>query len=194
MELIYFSSADDLRGWLEHNHEEAREVWIGIYKSSSRRKGITYQEVVEETACFGWVEGIRKGIDLESYKMRFTPRRKGSIWSLKNIERAERLIREGKMHISGKRAYEDRIEENTERYSYEREDPHLASEFQERFEGDAEAWEFFQTLSPSIQKVSRWWVVKAKRQETRERRFRILLESSRQQRKIPPLQSKKDAP
>ena len=184
MELIYFASGEDLRFWLEENYHKG-EVWIGIYKSSSRRKGITYKEAVEETACFGWVEGIRKNIDAESYKMRFTPRKPNSIWSLKNLDRAERLLREGRMHPEGIKTYENRNPERTERYSYERENPYLSADMQARFEAEAAAWDFFQTLSPSIRKTSLWWVVQAKRETTREKRFKILLESCQEERKIP---------
>ena len=191
MELIYFLSAEELRYWLEENHQ-ASECWMGLYKKGSRRMGITYKEAVDEMSCFAWVEVVRKSIDESSYKIRFTPRRPKGNWSAKSIERTERLLREGRMHPVGIKAYENRVEDDTEELYNEEGEPVLPPELQAQLEGESEAWEFFQSLSPSVRRITIRWVSKAKQAETRERRLGILIESSLEERKIPLLRGPGD--
>ena len=104
----FFEAADDLRRWFEANHDTADELWVGLYKLSSGRASITWAEVVDEALCFGWIDGIRHGIDEVSYRNRLTPRRRGSNWSAINIARVQALEAAGRMHAAGRRAFEIR--------------------------------------------------------------------------------------
>lgn len=188
MELIYFSDHEDFAHWLQEYHLDVEALWVGIYKQGSQRSGIKIAKAREMALCFGWVESNLQRIDEESYKVRFSPRKNGSSWSANNILLAEALIREGRMKGAGLKAYRDRKpdEEDEDRHH-----PQLPSEMQSVLENDAAAWEFFQSLSPSMQKTSLRWVVKAKRSATRATRFQTLLSSCQAGERIPPFQVKK---
>ena len=97
MEIVFFLRPPDLQKWFRRNHATERELWIGFYKKNSGRPSITWPESVDEALCVGWIDGIRKSIDEESYMIRFTPRRRGSIWSAVNIKRVEALTNEKRM-------------------------------------------------------------------------------------------------
>lgn len=105
----FFESAADLRRWFEANHETADELWVGLYKIGSGRPSVRWRDVVDEALCFGWIDGIRKGIDDVSYRNRLTPRRKGSNWSAINIARVAELEATGRMRAAGRRAFEIRV-------------------------------------------------------------------------------------
>jgi uncharacterized protein YdeI (YjbR/CyaY-like superfamily) len=107
-EVRFFETADDLRRWLETNHETANELWVGLYKLRSGRASVRWPEVVDEALCFGWIDGIRKSIDDVSYRNRITPRRRGSNWSAINIARVAELEAAGRMRPAGRRAFEIR--------------------------------------------------------------------------------------
>src|SRR5690349_11353747 len=104
----YFATAEDFRTWLMENHEQALELWVGFYKKGSGRASITWPESVDEALCFGWIDGIRKSASEEAYVIRFTPRRRASVWSNVNIRRVAALARAGRMHPAGVRAFEAR--------------------------------------------------------------------------------------
>jgi uncharacterized protein YdeI (YjbR/CyaY-like superfamily) len=104
----FFRTQSELAAWLERNHDTAEELWVGYYKKSTGRDGITWPESVDEALCFGWIDSVRKGIDNERYMNRFTPRRPGSNWSAKNIKRARELIELGLMRPAGRNAFEAR--------------------------------------------------------------------------------------
>jgi len=179
-ELIYFTTAEDFFLWLQENHLEATELWIGIYKAGSRRKGIKMREAKEEAVCFGWVDSHVKSIDDESYKIRFTPRKRGGSWSAKNILLAEEMIGQGRMQTNGFLAYQKRKTEEDGSL-----DPQLPVEMESILKNDVSAWEFFQQLPPSTRKISIRWINQAKRFPTREKRFQILLESCQREERIP---------
>ena len=137
--------------------------------------------------CFGWIDGIRRGIDDERYTNRFTPRRKGSHWSARNIARAEELIKLGVMTPAGLEAFEARKDERSATYSYEqRRDAVLDEDYERRFRRNKRAWAFFESSAPSYRKTVVHWVMSAKREETRERRLARLIEASAAGRKVPP--------
>jgi uncharacterized protein YdeI (YjbR/CyaY-like superfamily) len=134
---------------------------------------------VREALCFGWIDGIRRSLGDESYTIRFTPRKPRSIWSLRNVQHVEELIREGRMTPAGLAAYEVRKPERTGIYSSEqRQSARLDPGQEERFRADPAAWEFFQAQPPSYRKTAIYWVVSAKREETRARRLAQLIEDS----------------
>src|SRR5213593_2226906 len=119
MRIKYFKSATDFQRWLEKNHTSAVELWVGFYKKDSGKPSITWPESVDQALCFGWIDGIRKRVDEISYQIRFTPRRRGSIWSTINIKRAKELVEQNRMRPTGLRAFAARIENKSGIYSYE---------------------------------------------------------------------------
>ena len=142
---------------------------------------------VREALCYGWIDGLRKSIDEESYKIRFTPRRPNSHWSKKNIGMVKELIEEGRMQPAGMKAYERRKEKNTGKASFESKKKPLAKEYKAKFRANKKAWKFFQDLAPGYTKTSVHWVMSAKQEKTRQKRLKILIESCEQGKRIPPL-------
>lgn len=151
---------------------------MGLYKVSADKTSIGWSEAVEEAFCFGWIDGLRKSIDDDSYKIRFTPRKPDSHWTRKNIETVEQLKTDGRMHTAGLRAYRQRDEEKSAQASYEQEEVSLKKEYQEKIRANPKAWAFFQKLAPGYTKTSIHWVMSAKKEKTRQRRLQILIESS----------------
>jgi amphi-Trp domain-containing protein len=186
-EPIFFEDAAALRGWFEANHDKAPELWLGLRKKGSGLTSVSYKEAVDVALCFGWIDSAMKPIDATSYRQRFTPRRKGSVWSAVNIARVGELVRLGLMHPAGMTAFEARDPAKTNRYSFEQAEVRLAEPYEARFRENPAAWRFFQSQPPSYRKAATWWVMSAKREETRERRLRTLIEDSEQGRRIAPL-------
>ena len=168
-----------MRRWLEEHHDRATDLWVGCFKKGAGRKGITYAEAVEEALCFGWIDGVRKSIDGASYANRFSPRKRGSAWSEVNIARAAELVKLGLMQPSGLKAYEARDPEKSKRCSYEERSRPLDGGYEERFRANAKAWNFFQAQPPSYRKAATWWVMSAKKEETRLRRLATLMRTRR---------------
>ena len=188
-EVRFFETAADLRAWLAANHETATELWVGMYRKASGRPSITWPEVVDEVLCFGWIDGIRKGIDDISYRNRITPRRKGSNWSAINISRVAELEAEGRMTDAGRRAFALRDEAKSRIYSYEREAAAFDAAAEAAFRANDAAWQWFERVGPYYRKAATYWVMSAKRPETRERRLALLIEHSANGRQVPPLTS-----
>jgi uncharacterized protein YdeI (YjbR/CyaY-like superfamily) len=185
---VFFATPEELAAWLEEHHETEDELWVGLYKKGSGRPSVTWPEVVEQVLRFGWIDGIRRGIDAESYANRITPRRRGSNWSAVNVAKVEELKGRGLMKPAGLRAYEARTPERTGVYSFERaEAAQLPAEFEERFRREPNAWAWWEGRPPGYRRTATHWVVSAKRPETRERRLAQLIECSGLQRKVPPL-------
>ena len=178
METIFFPTPADFRNWFRRHHKRAREVWVGFYRKPTRRPSITWPESVDEALCFGWIDGIRKRIDAESYMIRFTPRRRGSIWSGRNTERVAVLTNEKRMQPAGRAAFAARRENKSGIYSYEQRSEQLPEPYATRLKKDKAAWEFFQAQSPSYRKTIGWWVVSAKQEETRQKRLEKLIAES----------------
>ena len=174
-----FPSAAAFRTWLEANHGSTGEQWVGYYKKGVPKTSMTYAESVDEALCFGWIDGLTRRIDDEVYAIRFTPRRRTSNWSAVNIAKVAELMAAGRMHPAGIRAFEERDRRRDAVYSYERPDQDLSREFLTRFEADEAAWAFWQSRPPSFKRQASYWVMSAKRPETRERRFVALVAESR---------------
>jgi uncharacterized protein YdeI (YjbR/CyaY-like superfamily) len=184
----FFATPEEFRAWLEENHETATELLVGFHKKSSGKASITWPESVEQALCFGWIDGVRRGLGDESYTIRFTPRKPSSTWSRVNLEKVEELKRRGLMRPAGLRAYDERREAKTGIYSYEqREAAELPAEYRERLRANAAAWDFWTSRPPSYRKAAVWWVVSAKKEETRERRLATLIEDSANARPVAPL-------
>ena len=185
-EVTIFASASDFRSWLEANHDRAEALFIGFYKKGVDAKGMTYPEAVDEALCFGWIDGITFRVDDEVRAVRFTPRRRTSVWSAINIAKVAELRAAGRMHPSGIRAFEERDPRNDQRYSYERPKQDFPDDWLDRFRTDARAWDFWERQSPSFRNMATHWVTSAVKPETRERRFATLLDESRAGRKPRP--------
>jgi uncharacterized protein YdeI (YjbR/CyaY-like superfamily) len=181
----YFADPAAFRRWLEEHHATAGELWVGLAKKGTGIPSLTWPQSVDEALCFGWIDGVRKKVDEERYKIRFTPRRPGSTWSLKNVERFQELEAAGRVHAAGRAAFAARREERTGTYSFEREEPaELDPELQARLESDAAAWAFFQSQPPSHRRKVIHWVMSAKQQATRERRLEKAIAELRQSRRL----------
>ncbi len=183
MEPKFFRSAAEFHGWLGKNHERASELLLGFYKRATGR-GITYPEALDEALSFGWIDGVRKRIDDESYSIRFTPRKRDSTWSQVNIRRAKELIRQGRMQPPGLRVFGERDEHKTRRYSYEREQSALTPELDSRLRANPKAAAFFDAQPPGYRKIVTFWIMSAKQEETRTRRLSHLIERSEAESRI----------
>src|SRR6266487_3449043 len=171
MKIRFFNSPSDFRQWLEKNHDKASELWLGFYKKSAGKTGITYAEALDEALCFGWIDGVRKSIDDISYMIRFTPRKSRSIWSLVNTKRAEELRKLGRMKQSGLAAFQQRDPRRTGVYSFERAASKLGPVYEKKFRANKDAWDFFQNQPPGYRRLASFWVASAKKEETRLRRL-----------------------
>ncbi|MEQ1727173.1 MAG: YdeI/OmpD-associated family protein [Vicinamibacterales bacterium] len=176
---IYFDSPAAFRRWLEAHHASADELLVGYYKAHTGRPSLTWPESVDEALCVGWIDGIRRRVDDDRYTIRFTPRRKHSIWSLVNIRRVAVLTAEGRMRPSGLRAFEARRADRSGAYSFERPAPAvLAAADERRFKTYRKAWAFFQSQPDGYRKTAMHWVTGAKKAETREKRLATLIADS----------------
>jgi uncharacterized protein YdeI (YjbR/CyaY-like superfamily) len=184
VKIKYFKSANDFRRWLEKNHATTEELWVGYYKKSSKQASITWPESVDEALCFRWIDGIRKSVDHLRYTIRFSPRRRGSIWSAVNIKRARELSDKGLMKPPGMAAFDARKENRSGIYSYEQRSAHLDGAYEKRLRRNKAAWDFFYAQPPSYRKAIGWWVVSAKQEATRLKRLQKLIEESANRKRL----------
>ena len=178
MKLKFFRTPRDFETWLEKNHATATELWVGFYKKDSGKPSITWLESVDQALCFGWIDGIRKRIDEISYQIRFTPRRRGSIWSAMNIKRAKELGSQQQMRPAGLKAFAARIENKSGIYSYEQRSTELKQPYAKLLKKNKTASNFFKKQPPSYRKMIGWWLVSAKKEETRMARLARLTSAS----------------
>jgi uncharacterized protein YdeI (YjbR/CyaY-like superfamily) len=180
----FFPTQSSFRKWFEKNHDKAKELLVGYYKVSSGKQSMVWSESVDEAICFGWIDGIRKSINSESYSIRFTPRRPGSIWSAINIKKVEALSQKGLMWPSGLAAFAKRDEKKSAIYAYEKEAENFSDNFLKKFKADKKAWTFFQSMPPSYQRTAIHWVTNAKQESTKLKRLDELINDSGAERKI----------
>ncbi len=183
MKPTFFKSAAEFRGWLDKHHAIEGELLVGFYRKESGG-GIRYQEALDEELCFGWIDGVRKRIDAEAYTIRFTPRKLGSIWSVVNIQRVQGLITLGRMKPAGLRAIEERDERKARQYSYEREHVRLDPALNAMLRANQKASSFFDAQPFGYRRIVNFWVMSAKREETRARRLARLIEVSAMEARI----------
>lgn len=187
-EATYFPTPAAFRRWLEKHHDRANELLVGFYKKGSGRPSITWPEAVDEALCFGWIDGVRRSIDDERYTIRFTPRKPTSTWSAVNRKRIEALNAEGRVHEAGLAAYRSRRPDRTGIYAYEnRKAAKLDPESERTFRAEREAWRYFSEQPPSYTLTVIWWVISAKRPETRRRRLEKLIAHSKAREWLPQL-------
>lgn len=184
MKPVFFKTQSELHKWLKKNSGKETELSIGFYKVSSGKKGITNKEALDEALAFGWIDGIRHSIDEESYKNRYTPRRRGSNWSNINIKRVKELIKLGLMQPKGLEEFEKRDKKKTGSYSFENKKPGLSAEFVKKFKTNKKAWKYFSIKAPWYKRTSSHWVMSAKKEETRLRRLETLIKDSENNRDI----------
>jgi uncharacterized protein YdeI (YjbR/CyaY-like superfamily) len=184
----FFATPEAFRAWLEERHETATELWVGLYKKGSGRPSITWPEAVDEALCFGWIDSVRRSIGDDSYTNRFTPRKPDSTWSAVNVRRVGELTEQGRMRPAGLEAFRRRTADKTAIYSYEqRHEAKLDPAFERRFRSDRTAWDWFKAQPNGYRTNSVYWVMSAKKQETRERRLAALIEDSANRRTVGPL-------
>ena len=179
----YFRSQKEFRAWLERNHASKTEVWVGLYKKASTKKGITYREGLDEALCFGWIDGKIRTIDDLSYMQRFSPRTARSPWSKINIKRFGELKKLGVVEPAGAAAFERR-DRKPAGYSYEEAENGFAGAYLKTFRTNKTAWTFFQTQPPGYRRNATFWVMSAKREETRESRLAKLIDDSANDRRL----------
>lgn len=183
---MFFATSGDFRRWLENHHDTARELLVGFYKKDSGKPSITWPESVDEALCFGWIDGVRRRIDDESYSIRFSPRRARSIWSNVNTKRVAELTKQGRMHASGLAAFEARDPKRSGIYSFEQREKNqkLDATYLAKLRANKKAWAFFEAQPPGYQRLASLFVMSAKKEDTRLRRLARLIADSAAGRRI----------
>jgi uncharacterized protein YdeI (YjbR/CyaY-like superfamily) len=178
MEPRFFNTPADFRAWLQQHADKETELLVGFYKVGSGKPSITWPQSVDEALCFGWIDGVRKSIDHESYTIRFTPRKATSIWSAVNIKKVAELTEKGLMQPAGHAAYAKRQESRSAIYSFENEAKELKSEYEQQLKANKKAWEFFESQAPWYKKVSIHRIMTAKQEKTQLSRLETLIKAS----------------
>ena len=185
----FFATPAELRVWFEANHETAPELWVGYHRKHTGRVSITWQDLVDQELCFGWIDSVRYSLGDDTFAQRVTPRRKGSIWSAINIRRFQELERLGLVHPAGRAAFEKRDEARSRIYSYENWPKGLDAESEAEFRKHKAAWKFFEAQAASYKRVAGYRVLSAKRAETKKRRLAQLIEASARGERLNPFGS-----
>lgn len=180
----YFRTAAAFRRWLEKNHATATELLVGFYKKDSGKGGLTYPEAVDELLCFGWIDGVKRRVDEESYTHRVTPRRAGSTWSNLNVGHVARLTAAGRMQPAGLAAFNARREQKTGIYSFEKRPQKFPAAGERIFRANREAWTHWQTQPPGYRRLCIHWVTSARQELTRDRRLARLIALTAQGRRL----------
>jgi uncharacterized protein YdeI (YjbR/CyaY-like superfamily) len=171
----FFASAAAFGEWLKEHHETEDVLLVGFHKVGTGKPSLTWPESVDEALCWGWIDGVRNRLDDESYTIRFTPRRPGSIWSAINVRRAEALVRAGRMQPAGAKVLAAKREERFGTYSYEQRPKELVEPYAGMLARNAKARAFFESQTPSYRRTATWWVISAKKEETRTGRAKQLV-------------------
>lgn len=183
-DVIFFESPAAFRAWLKKNHKKAAELYVGYHKKHTAKPSMTWPESVAEALCFGWIDGIRRRIDDESYSIRFTPRRPNSRWSAVNVRMVKELQEAGKMTQAGLAVFHARGKSETDGYTYENRSVSLDAARQRSFKKNKRAWTFFEAQPPGYRKKVIRWIMSAKRDETRDGRLSQLIEASAQGKRL----------
>jgi len=178
-EPIFFPTSADLAAWFTGHGDTESELFLGYWKKGTRRPSVTWPESVDEALCVGWIDGVRRRIDDDSYQIRFTPRTTSSTWSVVNIARVTDLAAQGRMRPAGNAAFAARRADRSGIYSFEQqEEPRLEDTAERVFRSENVAWAFFVAQAPSYRRAAVWWVVSAKRQVTRDKPLARLVADS----------------
>ncbi len=184
MTVTFFTTQAAFRKWLEKHHKKETELLVGFYKVGSDKLSMTWSQSVDQALCFGWIDGVRRSIDKESYCIRFTPRKRTSIWSAININKVEELNKSGLMTLDGQKAFDLRTENRSRIYSHEKEPVNLAPNYKRQFKMNKLAWDFFEEQAPSYKKVMIHWIMNAKQEKTRLSRLEKTIKISGQQKRM----------
>jgi uncharacterized protein YdeI (YjbR/CyaY-like superfamily) len=185
MNATFFPSAKAFRAWLAKHHDRETELWVGFYKKGTGKKGLQYLEAVEESLCYGWIDGLMNPIDDSCYRQRFTPRKRTSSWSAVNLKRVEALIAEGRMMPPGLAAWEQRDKRKDAQYLYERGAAAFSPEQEAQFKRSKKAWAFWETQPPGYRRLATHYVIAAKQEATRERRLQRLIDCCARSERLP---------
>lgn len=184
MTATFFPTQHDFRKWLEENHKTKTEFLVGFYKVGTQKPSMTWSESVDQALCFGWIDGVRKSIDEDSYSIRFTPRKATSIWSVVNIKKIKELTKAGLMKEEGLQAFKLRKEDKSGIYSHEKEPSYLTAEYEKQFKNNKKAWEYFEKQAPSYKKVMIHWIMSAKQEKTQISRLEKTISASESEKRI----------
>ncbi|HVU33987.1 MAG TPA: YdeI/OmpD-associated family protein [Opitutaceae bacterium] len=179
-----FPSAGAWRAWLARHHGRSTELTVALRRKGTSAGALTYPEALDEALCVGWIDGVRRKLDADRYTIRFTPRRKGSIWSHVNIRHAERLLAAGQMQPAGARAFAERRADRVGVYSFENRPERLPAALEQQFRAQATSWSYFSSQPSGYRRTVIWWVVSARQHATRERRLAHLIKLSRAHRRL----------
>ncbi|MFN8573298.1 MAG: YdeI/OmpD-associated family protein [Gemmatimonadaceae bacterium] len=185
----FFPSSATFRAWLQKHHAKSTELHVGFYRKDSGKGGLTYSEALDQALCFGWIDGVRLPHDARSYITRFSPRKPRSIWSLVNVKRVQALQALGLMEAAGTAAFERRTAQRTGVYSSENRHVELSASFLRQLKAHAAAWRDYSARPPGYRRTAAFWVMSAKKEETRERRLRTLITCCAAGRTLPVLTS-----
>lgn len=177
-DVLFLERPEQLRDWFDANHATASELWLGYHKKATGRPTISWSDAVDEALCVGWIDSVRYSLDGERSAQRFTPRRKGSVWSAINVRKVAELAEQGRMRPAGLAAFSARSPEKTAIYSYEREAAALTDDETAAIRAEEAAWADWQRRPPSYRKVVTHWIASAKQPETRARRLAALVAAS----------------
>ena len=180
-----FSGPEAFRAWLERHGRTEKELILRCYKTHSEERGLTYRQALDEALCFGWIDGVRRSLDEDSFTQRFSPRKADSYWSAVNIRRYGELEKEGRVRPPGHEAFSRRSREAKGRYSFESRPKALAPSYRKKLRAHERAWRFFSRQPPGYRRLMAFWVMSAKRAETRDRRMEILIAHANREERIP---------
>jgi uncharacterized protein YdeI (YjbR/CyaY-like superfamily) len=184
MKPIFFATPAEFRKWLKKYHQKETELLVGFYKKSTGKQTMTWSQSVDQALCFGWIDGVTRSIDEGRYCIRFTPRKRNSIWSSVNIKKVAALIESGEMTPAGQEAFDLRTEMRSGVYSHENENVVLAKEYEQQFRKNKLAWNFFNQQAPSYKKVMIHWIMSAKQEKTKLSRLEKTILFSEKQKRI----------
>ncbi len=185
--VVFFETPAKLRAWFQANHATATELWLGYHRKRSGRPSVTWQQVVDQELCFGWIDSVRYSLEDDRSAQRITPRRKGSVWSAINVKRFQELDELGLIHPRGRAAFEARKNAKTAIYAYENQSVGFDPPRDAAFRKNRTAWKFFESQAPWYRRTATYWVMSAKRVETRDRRLSALIACSKDGERLPSL-------
>ena len=183
MKPVFFKNAIEFREWLSKNHLSEKELYVGYYKVNTGNPSLTWSESVDQAICFGWIDGVRKSIDEQSYCIRFTPRNPKSNWSVVNLKKAEELISSELMQPKGFELYNNRKIKSENEYSYENKPKNLPIHLENKIKANKLAWKYFSSQSNSYKRTIYHWILSAKQDKTKETRTEKLIKLSEHEQK-----------
>jgi uncharacterized protein YdeI (YjbR/CyaY-like superfamily) len=184
----HFKTSAAFRAWLRQHHKTASALVLRIFRNHAAARGVTYAQALDEALCYGWIDGVRRSLDADSFSVRFSPRKPRSNWSRVNVRHAQRLILARRMTKAGLAVFEAREGARTGVYSFEQRPTELTAAFRARFQANGAAWDYYQHEAPWYRRTSSYWVMSAKREETRTTRLDTLIACSASGVRIGPLQ------